>query len=211
MKNGLLDPVILSFVFAPLAVTVAVSLALWWLWMRDRRAGLDGPGLLLASVVRMMPGAHADWGAAMMAELHAVRGSAVRWRFALGCARAALFSPRVASPLPATGRTPVLGLLSVTLPPLALPFLYVAAVLIEAMGGSPYTQTENWSNPAIVMAVVKLLLMLTIGLLVVGVPLGVVAWLRHERVRWLAGAGVALSVGMLGYFLTGMHFLAGGN
>jgi len=52
MNNGLLDPVIISFVFAPLIVTSAILFALWWKRMQCHRAMLDAPGLLLASAVR---------------------------------------------------------------------------------------------------------------------------------------------------------------
>ena len=99
------------------------------------------------------------------------------------------------------------GLLSVTLPPLGLPILYFATVIVESIGGSPYT-SSRWSNPPAVMAVVKIFLLTTVGCLVAGAPLGVAGWLRRERMRWLTVLGMALSAGTLGYFLTVMHFFA---
>ncbi len=44
----------------------------------------------LAVVERMLPAARRDWGRAMRAELATLDGSAERWRFALGCTRAAM-------------------------------------------------------------------------------------------------------------------------
>ena len=110
-----------------------------------------------------------------------------------------------------SGRSPIFGLLSVSLPPLGLPFLYCASVIIETMGGSPYTSASQWSNPGAVMALVKVLLVLTLGCLGAGVPLGIVAWLRGERLRGLIGLGMASSIGTIVYFATVMHLLAGGE
>lgn len=55
---------------------------------------MDGPGRLLAAAVRWMPEERRDWGAAMLAELAQLQHPSARWRFALGCARVALFPPR---------------------------------------------------------------------------------------------------------------------
>lgn len=208
MNNGLFDPAILSFVFAPVAITAAIFVVLWRRWMRDHRAGLDGPGLLLVSAIRAMPAEHTDWGAAMTSELRAVRGSFARWRFAFGCTRAALFPPPTATLLATAGRSPVCGLLSVALPPLGLPFLYFAAVIIEAI--SLYTPSR-WTSPNAATILVKPLLVLTMGLLVAGVPLGVAGWLRRERLRRLAVCGMALSAATLSYFWTVMYFIAGAD
>lgn len=87
MSNGLFDPVIVSFVFAPLAVTGAALFALWWRQIRCLRAELDAPWLLLTSAVQALPKMRQDWGAAMLAELETVQSGLARWRFALGCAR----------------------------------------------------------------------------------------------------------------------------
>lgn len=55
---------------------------------------MDGPGRLLAAAMRWMPEERCDWGAAMLAELAQLQHPSTRWRFALGCARVALFPPR---------------------------------------------------------------------------------------------------------------------
>ena len=78
---------------------IPAMLAAWLLWRAWwRRAGarvsaLDGPGLLLAAATATLPAARRDWGAAMVAELAQVEDRAARWRFAAGCARAAIFPP----------------------------------------------------------------------------------------------------------------------
>ncbi len=110
MNNGLRDPAIVSFVFTPLLVTSAILLALWWKRMHSSRAGLDAPGLLLASAVRAIPERRIDWGAAMSAELAQVHGWLARWLFALGCMRVALFPPPSPALLQTAGRNPVFGM-----------------------------------------------------------------------------------------------------
>ena len=52
-----------------------------------RRA--DAAARVLRGVVRLLPSARRDWGAAMEAELAAIQGPAERRRFVLGCVRAA--------------------------------------------------------------------------------------------------------------------------
>jgi hypothetical protein len=75
---------------------VIAAQLLWRTWWR--RAGvalstLDGPGWLLAAATATLPAARRDWGAAMTAELGQVQGGVSRWRFAAGCARAAVWPP----------------------------------------------------------------------------------------------------------------------
>ena len=75
---------------------VVAAQLLWQAWWR--RAGaelsvLDGPALLLAAAAATLPADRRDWGAAMTAELAQVQDPAARWRFAAGCARAAVFPP----------------------------------------------------------------------------------------------------------------------
>ncbi len=53
----------------------------------------DIPRILLAIAVRRMPDERDEWGEAMLAELAQLRNPFIRWRFALGCARVALFPP----------------------------------------------------------------------------------------------------------------------
>jgi hypothetical protein len=71
---------------------------LWRAWWREagaaRLSTLDGPALLLAAAAATLPADRHDWGAAMTAELAQVQGPASRWRFAAGCARAAVLPPR---------------------------------------------------------------------------------------------------------------------
>ena len=54
-----------------------------------RSAGLDAQARLLAFAVMQLPDTHRQWGHAMSAELEAVCGRGPRWRFTLGCSRAA--------------------------------------------------------------------------------------------------------------------------
>jgi hypothetical protein len=54
-----------------------------------RDAGGDAPARLLALAVAGLPESHRDWGRAMCAELETVCGGSPRWRFSLGCVRAA--------------------------------------------------------------------------------------------------------------------------
>jgi hypothetical protein len=54
-----------------------------------RDAGGDAAARLLALAVAGLPESHRDWGRAMCAELETVCGRRPRWRFSLGCARAA--------------------------------------------------------------------------------------------------------------------------
>ena len=54
----------------------------------------DIPRHLLTLAVRRMPAERRDWGRAMLAELAQLQNPSTRWRFALGCAQAALFPPR---------------------------------------------------------------------------------------------------------------------
>jgi hypothetical protein len=212
MRNGLLDPTVLSFVFAPLLVTLTLLLGLWRRRVPDDLSTNDGPERLLASVVGQMPDERREWGTAMLAELGEVHSMLARWRFALGCIRVALFPPRRTGLLQyaVVGQSPVCGMLAVALPPLGLPFIYFAAVLVETIGGSPFTQASSWSNPDIVIIGVKAILVLTLCCLLAGLPLGFGGLLRRERLRWLSVLGIFLSTGIIGYFLVVMSFLAGG-
>ncbi len=214
MKNGLLDIGILSFVFTPLALTVTLLLFICRNRIKDSRAALpalDTPGLLLTTAVRHMPEERREWGAAMMAELIQVNGAASRWRFALGCSLVSLFPPRRSGLMPAlTGRSPFCGMLAVAAPPLGLPLIYFLAVIIEAIGGSPLTQSSRWSNPEVAIAVIKVIMMLMFFCLPAGLPLGLAGLLRRERLRWLSALGMLISVCIIGYFLTVMNFVAGG-
>ena len=67
----------------------------WWRQAGVRLSALDGPARLLAAATATLPADRRDWGAAMAAELAQVpvQERAARWRFAAGCARAAIFPP----------------------------------------------------------------------------------------------------------------------
>jgi hypothetical protein len=65
----------------------------WWRQAGPQLSSLDGPGWLLAAAAATLPPDRRDWGAAMAAELTQVHDRAARWRFAAGCARAAVFRP----------------------------------------------------------------------------------------------------------------------
>ena len=214
MTSGLLDPTILAFAFTPLIVTLAcvvIFVSKHALLFRRRGRGPDAPASVLAFAVGAMPEARREWGLAMLAELAAMPGPGrvARWRFALSCARAALFLPSVetatatetaaaTTTTTTTARRPVLGLLAVTAPPLALPFIYVAAAILDAVGGGP-------------MAIVKVLVVATMAGLVAGVPLGVASRWRRESNPRLGTWGIASSVGTVAYFLIGMQWLAGAD
>jgi hypothetical protein len=55
-----------------------------------RIADGDAPARLLAFIVTGLPETHSQWGRAMSADLASVCGRGERWRFSLGCARAAI-------------------------------------------------------------------------------------------------------------------------
>ncbi len=96
----------------------------------------DMPRLLLTVAVRWMPTERGEWGMAMLAELAQLQHPSTRWRFALGCASAALLAPRQGGLLQAimnnntksVGATlrmsAIIGFL-ITLPFMLLDFLFV--------------------------------------------------------------------------------------
>lgn len=198
MTRGLLDPTIVAFTFTPALVTVAAAVMLLrHQASRDIDQDMDAPTSLLTFAVRAMPKSRREWGVAMLAELAAVPGGMARWRFALSCARAALFL-HSASPAPSGERRPLLGLFAVTAPPLALPFIYVAALVMEAVGAAPGV-------------IVRILVISTMAALVAGVPLGLASRWRQESLPHLTTWGIASSVGTCAYFLLAMRWLAGGD
>jgi hypothetical protein len=198
VTNGLLDPTIVAFAFTPVLVGVATVVTLLRRQAnRDADRAMDAPAALLTWAVGGMPKARKDWGVAMLGELAAVPGAMARWRFALSGARAALFLSS-AGPALSGERRPMLGLFAVTTPPLALPFIYVAAVVIEAAGTAPDV-------------IVRILVVSTVTALVAGVPLGLASRWRQESLPRLTTWGIASSVGSCAYFLLAMRWLAGGD
>lgn len=211
MENGLFDITMVSFVFTPMVLTVTLPLCIWWVRTRNSRSTMDRPRLLLAAAVRQMPEEHRDWGAAMIAELSQLRGSYSRWWFALGCARVALFPPRRGG-LPQsfmrtlTRQDPICGVLSVTLPPLGLPFLFFAAVICEAL-----VKQGGVSTSELGPGVTRALVLLTISWILAGLPFGVAGWVRRERLRWLSVMGSLLSFCIFLYVIVLLHLLDGGD
>jgi hypothetical protein len=92
---GGLVAVAVSFVIGPWAIAAWLLWRAWWRHAGGRLSPLDGPGRLLAAATATLPADRCDWGAAMTAELAQVpvQERAARWRFAAGCARAAVFPP----------------------------------------------------------------------------------------------------------------------
>ncbi len=88
--------------------------------------------------------------------------------------------------------------------------LVIATVIVEAIGGSPFTQSSRWSNPDAVIAVVQVIVKLMFFCLLAGLPLGLAGWLRRERMRWLSALGMILSLCIISYFMAVMHFTDGG-
>jgi hypothetical protein len=214
MKNGLYDIGILSFVFTPLLLTITVLLCVWRVRTGYSRSMADRASLLLASAVRRMPVERRDWGVAMIAELDQLRGWYSRWWFALSCARVALFPPRAIAAasyhFPKLIRpVPICGAMSVALPPLGLPFLYLAALVVETIGGSHLTESSRWSNPAAAIEMVRAIMLVMFLCIVSGLPLGIAGLFRRERARWLSVMGPLVSLCTIGYVIIAMRFLAG--
>jgi hypothetical protein len=92
---GGLVAVAVSFAIGPLAIAAWLLWRAWWRQAGVRLSALDGPARLLAAATATLPADRRDWGAAMAAELAQVpvQERAARWRFAAGCARAAIFPP----------------------------------------------------------------------------------------------------------------------
>jgi hypothetical protein len=212
-KNGFLDIGLVSFVFTPLAFTVALVLLM--LWSRVKKSGesgasrgsLDTPGLLLTAAARRMPEEQREWGAAMIRELGQVQGMFARWWFALGCVRVALFPPRRSELRTGalTGRNPVCGMLAVALPPLGLPLLYLAALISEAL-----LKQKGLSISEGYPGLGRGLILFSLSCVLAGMPLGLAGLLRRERLRKLSVMGLISPVCIISYFLIVMSFVAGG-
>jgi hypothetical protein len=192
--KSLFDLPILLLVFAPQVLTVAlVSLIAWWKSRSPHRR--DVAEIILAAAVQSMPADRAEWGRAMLAELEYLEGAWARFWFAIGCARAAVFPP--------DGR---FGLLSVLLPLLALPLLYVIALAADVLM-HVHDPSSSYFMPA---GLISASLLMTLGLLISGLPLGFAGWYRGERHLWLCALGPCLSVFLLGYLWLFLYFFAVG-
>lgn len=206
MNNVWTTLVMLAYCFTPLVVTLT---ALFCVWLkrtaaaRKTRPDMDGPGWLLASAVRWMPEERREWGRAMMTELAQCQGVSLRWRFAMSCVRAALSAP------PRDGRlhymlakqSSACGVLAVMLPPLGWPFMLLATAVFEIIGGSPFTQSSRWSNPAMAMAIWHLVKLLTMACFLAGLPLGLAGLWRGESRRWLSVMGIISTCFAIVWFL----------
>ena len=214
MRSGLFDIGIVSFVFTPLVVTITLLFCLLRSRIRACRTllpAMDTPALLLTLIGRS-PADQGEPGTSVIEELSHISRLSSRWRFVLRCAWVALFPSRGAGrPRHASSRqSPVCGLLSVALPPLGLPFIYCVAIFIEAVGGSPFTQSSRWSNADAVIEVVQVVVKLLFLFLLAGLPLGIAGLFRHERLRWLSVLGMISSLSITSYFIVVMSFVNGG-
>ncbi len=84
----------------------------------SRRVRSDVAGRVLAVAVRLLPAERREWGRAMRAELAAIEPPAARWRFALGCVRAAVIRPAL-------------------LPDIGYPLLMAGVLVVVAVWTSP--------------------------------------------------------------------------
>ena len=80
---------VIAALFVLAAVLLTVPAVVRATGRARRTAEGDAPARLLAFAVTGLPETHHQWGRAMSAELETVCGRGPRWRFALGCARAA--------------------------------------------------------------------------------------------------------------------------
>src|SRR6185503_18047839 len=127
----------------------------------------DGPTLLLATVVHLLPAPRRDWGRAMTAELDGVVGRRDRWSFAVGCAATVVRQFTVLRSLVYTAGT----------------VAAVAGVVVWS-DGVRY-QPLRWGMVALVVALAGVI---TLGR--VPGPLGPVA--RNTSARLLRGAGAVV-------------------
>jgi len=194
----------LVIVLVPLALTVLLVLGSWW--RRARNAGADGPACLLQLAVRCLAESRRDWGKAMLAELAHVSGAG-RWRFATGCALAALFPPRRRWPrflaLPRLRAGSPCGLWGIVLPPLSLPLLFVVSLGVNA-----WMTHDDFCSGELVPGLLGAAIGLAIGCMFAGIPLGIAAALRAERARPLRLLAPLSSVLVFGYLQTVQHLAA---
>lgn len=199
---SLIDPQVIAFVAAP---AVAAPLTAAAIWRKRHRASLaiaDVPEVLLDSVAGSASPERFEWISAMTAELDHIDDRRERWRFALGCTLASLFSPG-RSPLSVLDRrVGILGVLSVAVPPLGLPFLYLMAAYGDLFLKLPGTSMpENY--PLFVKSGQLIALMLSVS----GIPLGICSLLRGERSAWLAKIGLLTPFALAIYFFLAFTFI----
>lgn len=201
-----LSPAALTIVvFTPLAAAIILFAGIAWMWLRRPRAPLDAPKLLLEWLIPCMPEHRREWGGAMLAELDQVRGRAARWRFGLGCARTALFPPRMREwPrcwfFALRALDPKCGVLSVLLPPLGLPLLCAAALAAER-----FTTHDDFFNGELVPGMIGVFIFGSVACMLSGLPLGLAGLIRREQLRWLSAIGPVFSLLIFGYLQLVQH------
>ena len=83
--------------FVLMMCPVGIAVALLWRYARAVPAGPaardDAPARLLRWAAGLLSAGRAEWGQAMLGELGHIEGRGRRWRFAVGCAGAALLLP----------------------------------------------------------------------------------------------------------------------
>lgn len=118
--------------------------------LRDELRG-DRAAALLAVAVRRLPPGFEAWGCAMQAELAHIGGRGAKWRFAAGCAWAAiLIRSRTTITRPAPGAAATRGIVATGI---------VAALALSAYGLATYPDLRTSANvwPAIAVFLVVLL------------------------------------------------------
>jgi hypothetical protein len=90
--------VTMTLLFAPAVVAGYLIWQAWWRRYEAAVSTMDGPARLLALAAVLLPEPRRAGGTAMAAELAHVPGRWARWRFAAGCARAAVTPSRVGWP-----------------------------------------------------------------------------------------------------------------
>lgn len=194
----------IAFVFSPIALVLA--LVVWLRPRRDSQQG-NGPERLLSTAIRRMPPDRSEWGEAMMSELVHLHehGQPFRWCFALGCVRAALFPPSTTSwPRYALDAVNRLGspcaVLSVALPPLALPLLWLIGTACNA-----FMTHDDFSSGELVPTLLGAAILVCLAIMFAGIPLGIAALVRREKRRWLSCLGPVLSVAIFAYLQLVQH------
>lgn len=192
----------LVVVFCPLVATFFSIAGILWIAARSKWTDADGPELLLRLAVPYVPDHRQDWAAAMLAELRCIQGGMARWHFAAGCARAALFSPKQTA---TRHFGPLCGIMSVTLPPLGLPLLYLASI-----AANHFTTQDDFFNGELVPGAVGVFIVGSLVCMLSGLPLGFAGLIRREQARWLSLMGQVSSICIFSYLMI-VQYLASAN
>ncbi len=197
----------IAFTFTPMVLTIALIALVGFIRRRSDSQRGDGPERILSAAIHCMPPDRNEWGDAMMAELIHLHehGQSFRWCFALGCVRAALFPPATTSrPRYAFDAVRRLGspcaILGVALPTIALPLLWLTSIACSA-----FMQHDNFSSGEPIPTLLAAAILTCLAIMLSGVPLGIAALVRREKLRWLSCLGPALSVGIFAYLQLIQH------